>query len=182
MRSFDIVVATDQRRGIGVGGALPWRLPADLKHFRSLTQSTVIRGRKNAVLMGRKTWDSIPERFRPLSGRLNIVLSRNVHWEPPQSVHVCSDLPAALETVWTGSPAPNLENVFVIGGGSIYQQALRLPMCQRIYLTRILHEFSCDTFFPRYDDNFECTAILQEGRENELDYTIELWHRKKSDG
>ena len=71
------VVAASEQLGIGSGGQLPWRLPGDMAAFKRITTTTMTPGRENAVVMGRKTWESIPARFRPLPGRVNIVLSRH---------------------------------------------------------------------------------------------------------
>ena len=76
-RTFQVVVAATKTWGIGAGGALPWRLPGDLRHFRELTARTADPGKLNAVVMGRRTWDSLPPKFRPLPGRVNVVLSRS---------------------------------------------------------------------------------------------------------
>ncbi len=176
--TFDIVVAVDEDRGIGKDGDLPWRLPADLKHFRSLTQGTLTPENQNAVVMGRKTWDSIPERFRPLPGRLNVVLTRNPALHVPGAL-MATGIADGLQKIAQESRAKPVEKVFIIGGASIYEQAMAMPECRSIYLTRILRSFSCDTFFPRYDRDFACTVVLDEGRDKELDYTIELWHRRQ---
>ena len=76
--NFSLVVATDLNRGIGLKGDLPWRLKGDLAYFRDLTSKTLDPNKKNVVIMGRTTWDSIPEKFRPLPNRLNIVLSNRL--------------------------------------------------------------------------------------------------------
>ena len=78
MRGYSVVVAAcKQTRGIGAGGQLPWTLRGDMQFFKQLTRSTQDPLKRNAVVMGRKTWQSIPERFRPLADRVNVVLSRN---------------------------------------------------------------------------------------------------------
>lgn len=77
LRTVDVVVAATRSGGIGRGGALPWHLPADMALFKALTSRTRDAGKQNAVIMGRKTWASIPPKFRPLKGRLNVVLSSN---------------------------------------------------------------------------------------------------------
>jgi len=84
-KTFAVVVAATQKGGIGRAGSLPWRLPADLAYFKRVTSTTVELGKQNAVIMGRKTWDSIPPKFRPLVGRINVVLSRDhaqLQYEP----------------------------------------------------------------------------------------------------
>ena len=117
---------------------------------------------RNAVLMGRKTWDSLPDAFRPLPLRVNGVLSRR----PPEA--------AGNHRVWASldQAAVDLEgdasvrNVYVIGGGEIYAQALRHPACARIYLTSLDAEFPCDTFLPEFGPEFREIArspSLEEG-------------------
>ena len=75
---FDLIVAADQNLGIGLNGDLPWKLKGDLKYFRNLTIQTQDRNKINAVIMGRTTWESIPDKFRPLPNRLNIILSNSL--------------------------------------------------------------------------------------------------------
>jgi len=94
MKSFSIVVAVDSEFGIGKVGTLPWHLPADMKHFKTVTTHNAS---DNVVIMGRKTWDSIPEKFRPLSQRLNIVISRQEDLILPQGVLLAQCLEHALD-------------------------------------------------------------------------------------
>lgn len=168
--TFQIVVAVDKNNGIGREGRLPWTLPADLSYFRELTSKTRDNSRLNAVIMGRKTWDSIPEKHRPLKGRLNIVLSRSSsldqnkendvriangaasltkEFEFPPGVLVASSLESAMDIV--SSKSTQLESVFVIGGGQVYAEALAHPACYGVHLTRIDKDYDCDTFFPALD-------------------------------
>lgn len=114
-------------------------------------------GAKNAVIMGRKTWDSIPPRFRPLKGRLNIVISRS---HPPFDSSAATPADYDKEPVKVGSleqalafvrsrPGEEVSSkVFVIGGAQIYGAALELPEAKRVLLTRVLGDFGCDAFFP----------------------------------
>jgi dihydrofolate reductase len=110
----------------------------------------------NALIMGRKTWDSIPPKFRPLKGRLNIVVSRSHAEQQPlateinaetESVNVNS-LENAIRYLQSRGTAERTGNVFVIGGAQIYAAALHLKEARRVLLTRVMSDFECDTFFP----------------------------------
>ena len=129
---LSLIAALDRNRLIGAGGALPWRLPEDLRHFKALTWG-------KPVLMGRKTWDSLG---RPLPGRRNIVITRQPGWQAAgaETVH---GLEAALALC---GEAPE---VMVIGGAEIYRQAL--PLARRLYLTEIDAAFTGDAWFPERD-------------------------------
>jgi dihydrofolate reductase len=125
-----IVVAHSRNRVIGRDGDLPWHLPADMRRFRDLT----IGG---TVVMGRRTWESIPERFRPLPGRRNLVVSRNG-----------CDAPEVFRTVEAAIEAAG-EACFVIGGGEVYAQAL--PRADRVYATEVEADVEGDVVFPPLD-------------------------------
>lgn len=176
---FDMVVAADLGDGIGARGALPWHLPADLAHLKSVTSDTEVPGTRNAVLMGRVTWDTIPDRWRPLPRRLNVVITRQVNLVVPDGVLRATSLGQALEVA--RAPA-DVERIFLLGGAEIYRQAIEHPGCRRIYLTRVLGRFECDAFFPPIPSTFRREALLAEGSEaqkdgRELGYRIELWQR-----
>src|SRR3954451_4292781 len=132
--TVSIVVAQGSNRAIGFRGALPWDLPSDLRRFRELTMG-------HAVVMGRKTYESIPERFRPLPGRRNIVLSRSRPELPGAEVY--GDLEAALAAAAAGNGDGA---TFVIGGGATYADAL--PRASRVVATEVAGEVEGDTFFP----------------------------------
>ncbi|KAI1268488.1 dihydrofolate reductase [Xylariaceae sp. FL1019] len=154
-----LVVAATRSMGIGRAGTLPWTgLKKEMAYFARVTKrlasSEDHSQNVNAVIMGRKTWESIPPKFRPLKGRLNIVISRS-HTEPPvesvdastEAVKV-SSLEQAIEYLKSGSTVPPAAKVFVIGGAQIYGAALQLKEARRVLLTRVLNDFECDTFFP----------------------------------
>jgi dihydrofolate reductase len=124
------VVAHSSNRVIGRDGDLPWHLPADMKRFRELTSG-------HAVVMGRKTYESLPERFRPLPNRRNLVLSRDPAYAAP-GAEVFPDLASAL--------AACAGDCFVIGGGATYEQAL--SVADRVYATEIDAHVDGDAFFP----------------------------------
>lgn len=132
-----LIAACARDSVIGVDNRMPWHLPEDMKFFRETT-------RGKPVIMGRKTWESLPDAFRPLPGRINIVVSRNAAYQADGATMVGS-LPDAL------SAAGDADIVFVMGGADLYRQAL--PIADRLYLTEIDAEFSGDAFFPEFDQN-----------------------------
>ncbi len=150
-KTFSIVVAMDDRRGIGKNGTLPWHLPEDLKHFKDITVTTSDPSRKNAVIMGRKTWESLPVKFRPLPDRLNVILSRNEEFTA-KGVVVGSTLERAMDVL---EKDPKIENIFVIGGAQIYTYVLHHPLCQRLFITFVHGDFACDAFFPLLPNRFQ---------------------------
>ena len=118
---------------IGKNNTIPWHLPEDMAHFKKTTMGW-------PVIMGRKTWDSLPPRFRPLPGRSNVVVTRQAQWAA-QGALVATSLPDALTLCETS------EQVWVIGGAQIYQQAE--PFAQRIEVTEIAQDFEGDAFAPK---------------------------------
>ncbi|GFS07013.1 dihydrofolate reductase [Elysia marginata] len=135
--------------GIGINGALPWRLKQDMAFFKKITSTTSDPEKKNVVIMGKNTWLSIPAKFRPLSGRVNIVLSTTLT-EVPKDVHIVKSFEDAMNLI--DSMISTVEDVFVIGGASVYKKAMYGPYPCRVYLTRVLGDFKCDTFLPQIDE------------------------------
>jgi dihydrofolate reductase len=129
-----LLVAMDEGRGIGKGGALPWHLGDDLRRFKRLTMD-------HHIIMGRKTYESIG---RPLPDRITIIITRNPDYQV-DSCLVVHSLQEALEL----AASRNEDEAFVIGGGEIF--ALALPLADRIYLTRVQANLDCDVFFPPLD-------------------------------
>jgi dihydrofolate reductase len=172
MRRFSVVVAADSARGIGKEGGLPWRLPGEMAYFKRVT-TTAAPGKRNAVVMGRTTYLSIAPKFRPLSNRLNLVLSRNPAFSE-LGVRTETSLDAALTWLATRE---DVDQVFVIGGASVYDEALAHPCCERVYLTRVHATFPCDTFLAPFEDRFR--KVREDGphREADLSYTFEVYER-----
>ena len=137
---FFLIAAVDKNYGIGKNNDLPWKLPSDLAYFSEKTKGN---GR-NAVIMGRRTWESF--NGRALKNRMNIVISRS-EVRVPVGVFVAENIDEGL----TIAHQHKCEETFVIGGGKIYEEALKHPGCAGIYLTEIDGEFDCDTFFPKFD-------------------------------
>lgn len=126
---------------IGDAGAIPWRLPEDLARFKELTLT-------GAVVMGRRTWDSLPERFRPLAGRHNIVITRQPHWSA-EGATVAHSLADAVARAEAGP-------IWIIGGGEIYRQAM--PLAGRLEVTEVDLAANGDTVAPAVGAAFAETA------------------------
>lgn len=151
--TYQVVVAATRDMGIGKDGRLPWNLPSDLKFFKELTTSTVDPQKKNALIMGRKTWESIPLKYRPLPGRLNVVLTRSGRLGIDTAVNVvlCGSIASAMELLTQPPYSQSIEKVFVIGGGQILKEALNAPQCDAIHITEVETSIDCDTFIPPID-------------------------------
>lgn len=175
--TFRIVVAADEDGGIGKAGDLPWKLPGDMAFFKRLTSETEDPSRQNAVIMGRKTWDSIPLRFRPLRHRINAVLSRSTTLSLPENVLLAEGLEDALAKV--AAHRVPIESVFVIGGGQIYQDALNHEACEIVHLTRVEGRFDCDTFLPPLGERFVRESSSPRQEDHKMSYVFETWKRLK---
>ena len=154
-RPFKAIVAVSQNGVIGKNGDLPWRLAEDLKWFKKITMGHV-------VLMGRKTWDSLPF---PLPGRKNWVISRSL--EKKEGMQVFGSIEEAEKNLHPE------EQIFVIGGGEIYAQTI--TKCREIYVTEVLQSVEDgDAFFPSIEEDFKVEEILDE---NEA-FILRRWIRK----
>lgn len=140
-QAYKIIVATGLNNEIGANGDLLWRLPKDMQWFKENTSGA-------DVLMGRKTYDSFPDKFKPLPNRTNIVITRNETLQLPQGAFVVNSLEAAFEL----AEKCHTTEKYIIGGGKIYEQAL--PYCSEIVLTKVHASFeNADTFFPEINPN-----------------------------
>jgi dihydrofolate reductase len=155
---ISLIVAMAQNRVIGHSGTIPWRIPGEQKMFKRITLG-------HTLIMGRKTFEDIG---RPLSGRLNIVISRSLNYRPTGCL-LANSLQGALELCPADEP-----EVFIIGGGQLFREAL--PMADRIYLTVVPLEVTGDTFFPVIpEDQFAITS--SEHFENPQAYDLHIYDR-----
>ncbi|MBN4054836.1 dihydrofolate reductase [Nitrospira defluvii] len=180
MQPFSMIVAMDAERGIGKDGTLPWHLSGDLKHFKQLTCTTDDSNKQNAVIMGRKTWESIPEKFRPLPGRLNVVLTRNKKLNLPEGVVSADSLEKAFHVIEVPERKTSIEKAFVIGGAQIFEIALASPFCEELHVTHINSTFQCDTFFPPFESLFERYKTYSGLSEEDISYNFAAYRRKKT--
>lgn len=157
-KSFSIVAAMDEDNGIGKGDTLPWNIPSELAYFKFLTSSSP-NGKRNAVIMGRKTWESIPLKYRPLKDRFNVVLTRHTDsLTETEGAVSFSSLNVALDFLFRNE---NVNNIFVIGGGELYREAVFHPACSTIFLTTVKGNFNCDVFFPELAPTWKCVESYE---------------------
>ena len=168
-RPFELVlIAAVARNGvIGRGGVLPWHLAADMQHFRELTRDC-------PVVMGRRTWDSLSPRYKPLPGRSNIVVSRRAGWAA-EGMQSAPSLPAALRLAQLRLGAAR--RVFVIGGAQLYREAL--PLADVLELTEVRADIAGDTQFPFWDRaQFDEVRRVPQPAEGGLDFDFVTYRRK----
>lgn len=143
-----LIVAMDANRGIGKNNDLMWHLPNDMRFFKETTQNQI-------VVMGRKNYDSIPEKFRPLPNRLNVVLTRNLEFQAKGCLVFSS-----LEDCLGYFKNEDEKTIFIIGGGEIYKLALKSNHVEEMYITEINHVYGADTFFPEFDTKLWKTEVI----------------------
>ena len=154
---ISIIVAYDPNRTIGNGRDIPWSIPEDMKHFKKTTVGNVVK-------MGRKTWDSIPEKYRPLPDRENIILTRDPedfmsrNLDLPSNVHVSNDLEMILD--WAIIKWPDKE-IFITGGGEVYKLALEVGRVDRVIASEVDVPAEGDVKFPELPGEWEAFSTTE---------------------
>ena len=155
------IVAVDENWGIGYNGDLLEHIPEDLKYFKELTSG-------NTIVMGRKTWDSLPR--KPLPNRHNLVITKD-----PSIYELTNEVSFyTLRQIEVLMLKNKNVNYFVIGGGQIYEKLL--PLCDRVYVTKIFKDHDqFDTYFPNLDESDEWTPALQTAIQTHNDIAYQFW-------
>jgi dihydrofolate reductase len=168
---LSLIAAVGKNGIIGSNGDLPWHLPADMKFFSKTT-------RGHHVLMGRKNFESIPAKFRPLPGRPNIIVTRNSEYTA-DGAHVVSSIDAGISY----AKHRGEEELFIIGGGEIYQQTI--DQAERMYLTHVNAQPEGETHFPSFDpEEWNKEEILYHPKDDIHNYSFQIcvYTRKNSTG
>lgn len=167
MKNIKLIVAVDSNYGIGKNNDLMWNLPTDMKFFKDTTKDKI-------VIMGRRNYDSIPSRFRPLPNRLNVVLTRNSDFQAPDCL-VYNSLDESLKDLNSDE-----REIYIIGGGQIYAEALKLEALTEMYITFVDHVFDADTFFPNFDKSLWKESIVmeyQKDEKNEFNFVVKKYEK-----
>jgi dihydrofolate reductase len=165
-----IVAAVGQNRELGRNNELLWHLQEDMQFFKNTTLD-------HYVVMGRKSFESIPKKYRPLPNRVNVIISRNPDymWE---ECYTCGSLEEAIELAeFNGEPL-----VFIIGGGEIYRQAIEKDLVDEMFLTHVKANFpDADTWFPSFDHiSWKKELLRSFEADSQNEFPCEIWHYQKS--
>jgi len=165
---MNIIVAACKNMGIGFENNLPWLLKKELLYFKRKTVGN------NLIVMGKNTWESLPS--KPLPNRLNCILSSSLK-NNNNNIQIFNNKNDFLNFTNT---VP-LENIWIIGGESIYKQFINEPYVKNIYLTHILHDFECDTFFPKIPYDYSLVDESNLIVENNIYYKHKLFSKNHGD-
>ena len=173
---MNIICAMDSKNGIGINNSLPWHIEDDMKYFKKVTEKVNQDGKKNAIIMGRKTWDSIPSKYRPLKNRLNIVLSR-LNKECKGADLVTNNIELAISYIKQNN---TIDQTFIIGGSEIYNEFMKDEnkiKIDKIYVTHIHKKFNCDKFFPEIGSKYILEDISNLKKSNEIPYKFAVYKK-----
>lgn len=167
MKKFTIISAVDKNLGIGKSNDLPWHISADLKHFARSTKG-------GTVIMGGNTWLSIPEKYRPFSERLNIVISHLEDFPLPEGVLLAHSIEEALQLAEKHNPEGK---AFIIGGGYLYKTSITHEQCEELMLTEIDRVFDVDIYFPDIPADFKKVDESEEQEEKGIKFRFVTYRR-----
>lgn len=187
-----LIVAKESNNGIGFNGDLLFRIKKDMSYFKDITSNVSQPNLKNAVIMGRKTWLSIPPKFRPLENRQNVVLTRsNLLEKDPDvdsSIMIENSLKRAIDKL---KEMPDIAEIFIIGGYQIYREAIENNVIDKLYITQISYSLpseKIDTFLPDIDyskwtlvesspNHTQVVLIVPHGIKEDITFNFNVYHK-----
>ncbi len=168
-----LIVAKAKNNAIGKDNDLIWHLPADMRFF---TQTT----KENIVVMGRKNWESIPTKYRPLSNRTNVVVTRDKTFNHNDCV-VFNGIEETIKFYQDRQEEFSGQDLFIIGGGQVYSYCLENDLIDEMFITFIEHEFEGDTFFPEFnEENWDKKEIMFNDIDEKNAYHFSVYHYTKA--
>ena len=175
-KNINIIAAVDKNYGIGhkMYNGLLWKIPEEMKHFKQLTSFSPNPKTCNAVIMGRKTWESI--KCKPLKGRINIIISRKMKEDTNKlsEFNVFNSLNKSVQWCYEND---KINEIFVIGGVSIYNETIKYACSGYLYISEIDNNYGCDLLFPKF--NLELVSTIKsEGLDKNLDKKMDISYNK----
>ena len=171
-----IIVAMDDNNGIGLKNNLPWHFPEDLKYFSKTTKGDG----NNAIIMGRNTWNSLPK--KPLPNRVNIILTRNIKDEDNTLENKYNDAEVIgvkwfdnINTIKSFCNERKFDDIWIIGGESIYNEFINDEDVNYLYITRIKGDYQCDTFFPPIPNRFTINNLSEYSNKTNDNISYEVY-------
>ncbi|XP_031720583.1 dihydrofolate reductase [Anarrhichthys ocellatus] len=146
-----LIAAVCNGRGIGKDGQMPWDLPSEFQNFRNHVLGVSRPGKLNLMVWGKLCWYSVPKSDFPLANVLHAVLSTTMETVPDHAHFLCPDLDSAARLAAQPPLADLIETIWVVGGTQVYEDALKHPWCDLVYLTDVMADFDCNIFFPEFD-------------------------------
>jgi dihydrofolate reductase len=176
MPTYKLIVAVCNNNGIGMNRKIPWSIKTDMNYFTKMTKKTIDQDKKNAVIMGRNTWESLPPSFSPLSERDNLILSSTLQIDSIFNNSIIKTFPKITDVInFCNSNASRYETIWIIGGTTIYKQFLELKIVSECYITYIKKDYTCDTFFDllyNNDWNIIKKEIFMTNNNIELEFQV----------
>jgi len=179
MKKFNIILAVDEKGWIWRRNSLAWNIPSDMRYFKNVTTITQDLWKMNAVVMWRKTWESIPSKFKPLSDRVNCILTREIKksdlWsELDDFVLYFNSLDDCFDEL---EKKENVESIYIIGWWDVYNQVLSHPMLDKIYITKVKWDFECDVILDPIPSSFVVEKYSDWEKENWVEYSFWVYKR-----
>ncbi|XP_008409846.1 dihydrofolate reductase [Poecilia reticulata] len=182
-----LIAAICNNMGMGKDGTMPWSLPSEHQYFMNTITRVSRPGNMNLLIWGRLCWNSHPENIFPLANTLHAVLSKTSSSVPDHAHFLCQDFESAVRLAAQPPLSGIIETVWILGGTQVYEDALKHPWCDLLYLTDVMADFDCDVFFPDFDRELfklqetfpDVPSEVQE--ENGIRFKCQVFKKKTDD-
>ncbi|XP_068134433.1 dihydrofolate reductase-like [Hyperolius riggenbachi] len=182
-KPIKLIAAVSNNLGIGVNGNIPWNLPNEYRYFLNKITTVEQTGKKNVLAWGRKSFEKFEEELLPLENSIIALMTRNLSELPKYVDYICRDEEEVVNLVSSPPLSEEVEAIWVLGGVEVYKNMMDHPWCSHIYMTEIMADFECDTFFPEFDkevyrlkENYPgVPSGIQE--ENGLKYVFKVYEK-----
>ncbi|XP_072241569.1 dihydrofolate reductase [Leuresthes tenuis] len=182
-----LIAAICNNMGMGKDGTLPWSLPSEFQFFLKTITRVSRPGNMNLIIWGRLCWNSQPENMLPLANSLHVVLSNTLSTVPDNAQFLCQDFESAVRLAAEPPLADIIETIWILGGTRVYEDSLKHPWCDLLYLTDVMADFDCDVFFPEFDRELfklqerfpDVPSDIQE--ENGIKFKFQVFKKETAD-